>query len=288
MRKSPRMGFSLIELSIVILIIGILVVGITRGSRIIYEARLRSARALTASSPVTSINDVVMWLESTSEKSFTASQAVDTALSSDGTITNWFDINPQTTSGSNAIQYGDSTLRPRYVAGGINGLPVVNFDGTSDYFDFNGTALVNNNLTVFAVSQIHNDSSIGNEFFISGPNLDVLVMGYSNNNYYVELYLSSGPQATFSTLTDRKPVVMSMAHSSTRGIELYVNGQLTASSPSHTNHLTNYSGATIGKSGWSGGYFKGNIGEIIMFNRLLSNLERAGIEDYLKTKWGIK
>ena len=51
--KKLKLGFSLIELSVVILIIGILVLGVTQGSRILTEVKLKSAIALTTSSPVT-------------------------------------------------------------------------------------------------------------------------------------------------------------------------------------------------------------------------------------------
>ncbi len=81
-----KLGFSLIELSIVILVIGILVIGITKGSRIIRESKLKSAQALTMSSPVASMSNIVMWLESTSEKSFANSEKVNTALGATGTI----------------------------------------------------------------------------------------------------------------------------------------------------------------------------------------------------------
>jgi len=46
-------GFSLIELSIVILIIGILVSGVTQSSRLIRQIRIQSARNLTVNSPIT-------------------------------------------------------------------------------------------------------------------------------------------------------------------------------------------------------------------------------------------
>ena len=45
-------------------------------------------------------------------------------------------------------------------------------------------------------------------------------------------------------------------------------------------------GSAIGRM--IGNYYKGYIGEIIMFNRALSNTERADIELYLSTKWNIK
>ena len=48
-------AFSLIEISIVLLIIGILVAGVTQSSRLISQSKINSARAMTQSSPVSSI-----------------------------------------------------------------------------------------------------------------------------------------------------------------------------------------------------------------------------------------
>ena len=65
-----KKAFSLIELSIVILIIGILVAGVTQSSRLLKMMRLQSARSLTNSGPVISINNIVLWVDSVSEESF--------------------------------------------------------------------------------------------------------------------------------------------------------------------------------------------------------------------------
>ena len=112
-----RLGFSLIELSIVILVIGILVIGITQGSRIIREAKLKSARNLTNGSPVASMSGLVLWLESTLVKSFDENEEIDTPLGNTGTLTNWYDLSPHTTSPNNATQ-ATSINKPRYIASG--------------------------------------------------------------------------------------------------------------------------------------------------------------------------
>ena len=65
MKNHSKLAFSLIELSVVILIIGILVLGVTQGSRMMYEAKLKSAISLTQSSPVISMENLVLWLEPT-------------------------------------------------------------------------------------------------------------------------------------------------------------------------------------------------------------------------------
>ena len=88
--KKQNKAVSLIELSIVVLVIGILIAGVIQGSRMLVDSRLKSARALTRSSPVAGIKDLALWLETTSAESFLSSQAEN------GTqLTLWNDINPQ-------------------------------------------------------------------------------------------------------------------------------------------------------------------------------------------------
>lgn len=70
-KKRPNKAFSLIELSIVILIIGVLIAGVTSASSVIYNSRVAAARHLTKSAPVNGIKDLVLWLETVSSESFT-------------------------------------------------------------------------------------------------------------------------------------------------------------------------------------------------------------------------
>lgn len=63
-------AFSLIELSIVILIIGILIVGVAQSGSLVGKFRLSSARNLTQNSSVASIPGMIFWVDSVSEKSF--------------------------------------------------------------------------------------------------------------------------------------------------------------------------------------------------------------------------
>jgi len=101
-------GFSLIELSIVILIIGILVSGVTQSSRLIRQIRIQSARNLTVNSPITSIGSLQLWLETTSINSFSSDQPDDGYL-----IETWNDINPQSSYKNNALQSNNSQ-KPSY------------------------------------------------------------------------------------------------------------------------------------------------------------------------------
>ena len=72
---AKKNAFSLIELSIVILIIGILVAGVTTSSRLIRAMKLISAKQLTQSSPVLTISDLLAWFEPTKEGIFGSGSA---------------------------------------------------------------------------------------------------------------------------------------------------------------------------------------------------------------------
>ena len=128
-KSKASTAFSLIELSIVILIVGIIIAGITQSSRLVRQSKLKSAQNLTTSSPVIGIRSLALWLEPTQDASFS------TSLDDEANITQWNDINPQAqakvyaipanassaaTTGSGAISYEEQ---------GINGLPTVRFTG---------------------------------------------------------------------------------------------------------------------------------------------------------------
>lgn len=132
-KNSKKLGFSLIELSIVILIIGILVAGVTQGSRLVGRSRLAAAKSLTQSAPVTGIQGLTMWFDSTSDDSFKTVEAVDGAA-----LSAWYDIQELTNKNTAAIANGAAAAGTaiQYKENIINGLPVVRFSNaaSSNYF----------------------------------------------------------------------------------------------------------------------------------------------------------
>ena len=120
--KNPQFkAFSLLELSFVILIIGILVVAIMLGQNLIGRSRMTSAQTLTQSSPIISINDLRMWLETSLDRSFKPNEMID-----NNSLTAWNDLNAAysktlvTNIGSGPI-YSNT----------INGVHAVKFDSNS-------------------------------------------------------------------------------------------------------------------------------------------------------------
>ena len=66
--KGKKKGFTLVELSIVMIIIALLVVGVVAAQSLIASAQLAKARSLTNSAPIATIEDLTLWLETTTEE----------------------------------------------------------------------------------------------------------------------------------------------------------------------------------------------------------------------------
>jgi prepilin-type N-terminal cleavage/methylation domain-containing protein len=291
-RTNPNpKAFSLIELSVVILIIGILVLGVTQGSRMMSEAKLKSARSLTTSSPVASIEGLAVWLDSTSENAF--------GIGSGGTYNNvsapadgdkvgrWNDINPTSTS---KIDVAQSTLgnQPIYKTNAINGLPALSFDGTSDYMDNNAVSL-GSEITMFAVVTTTSDAGWrriineeNNYYLGTGPSTTEFA-GFTGNGSAWNA--SMGSFGSTATLTAKKVYVLDavVRGSNTYG---YVNGASVGNksgtkAASTSLNIGTHSVTPVAQ------FWSGNIAEIIVFNRALNDTERKSVESYLGQKWGI-
>jgi prepilin-type N-terminal cleavage/methylation domain-containing protein len=121
LERKKRQAFSLIELSIVILVIAILITGIIQARNIINKFQLQTARSLTNSSPALSIKGLELWLETTSLDSFSGAYPDNLDR-----ISLWRDLNAQSSTKNDATQ-SNSSLRPYFYENVINGLPGIYF-----------------------------------------------------------------------------------------------------------------------------------------------------------------
>ncbi len=285
--QKSRFAFSLIELSVVILIIGILVVGITQGSRIISEAKLKSVRALTNSSPVQSISDLAIWLDSTSEKSF------DSSVQNGSAISNWYNIDPRDTNGKKALTFGSA---PTYAINTVNGLPSVKFTSSSsqcmsiaDGFDGDSE-----NATIFLVftPTVTNtlEMDLIEKWSGSGGYPYVIRSIVTSVNYFFADYTGSAGGNMIGTSARRANVtnIISARRVKAGTMQLWVNSTQEGSTTDTTGSTTNNSNLFLGCRGNSLNYTDGYFNEVIIFSRALKDSERTSVENYLKQKWGVK
>jgi prepilin-type N-terminal cleavage/methylation domain-containing protein len=64
-RKGSKKAFTLLEISVVLILVGLLIVGVVGGQVLIQKAQLAKAKSLTSSSPMIMIEDLNLWMETT-------------------------------------------------------------------------------------------------------------------------------------------------------------------------------------------------------------------------------
>ncbi len=280
-------AFSLIELSIVILIIGILIAGITQSSRLVKQFRIKSAQTLTQSSPVNGIEDLAVWFEPTMEKSF-----ADSETQNNSTITNWYDINSNSSIKNNATQ-ATATNRPTYVDNAIGGLPAIRFDGVDNFMTFDASMIVDVSYTIFAVEQRRGNASSINHF-LGGSTSGIynnLHLGYDSSTVLRFGHYSYDLDYTVPSYSTPIPRMHSFRFSKTGGKSYWLNGGVSpdAIDASQTIALESNGGSALGRAVFgSGFYFNGDIAELIIFTRDLRTEERQAVETYLGKKYSIK
>jgi prepilin-type N-terminal cleavage/methylation domain-containing protein len=287
MKKTNR-AFSLVELSIVILIIGVLMAAVGQGIELLQDAKLSSARQITQSSRVASLKDLALWLETTSEGSFATTEAVD-----DSAVSSWKDINPQA-GGNNATSA--STARPTYKDNAINGLPALLFDGTNDYMSFTNPAFLGtpDSMTVFFVAKTSAFTDSQNVFNASGSvsvglNGATTIVNCGRSFTTTAATVGSWTPTSATSLSTGQPIICSSQYNGSQ-VQGWTNKGGADTAESASGNIASSSGgtATVGATTSTSGFFNGHIAEIIIFNRALSTKDRNAVESYLSKKWNIK
>jgi prepilin-type N-terminal cleavage/methylation domain-containing protein len=290
MKNLHKKAFSLIEISVVILIIGMLIAGISQGIDLYQDSRLATARALTKSSRVGRIPDLVSWYETTAENIFssgtTSFQNIE-KVQADQKINRWKDSNPNSIYKYDATQTTDAN-QPKIIFDKDSSLPIVRFDGNPRFLALpDGTVPYGNSeYTVIFISKVDvsgNYGVLGSGNY--GTNNKANAFRYDSDgkivNYwwYVDLVSS-----TNITINNKFQIFIFDYNKSTRN--LYVNGVLVnsiTSSLRDSGSINNTIGKTVSLE-----YLVGSIAELIIYDRALLNSERKDIEKYLSKKWAIK
>ena len=201
-------------------------------------------------------------------------------VSATGRLTNWNDRSPRKHHASQA----KSVNQPLLVKRGFNGKPVIRFDGKQRFLHVQGKLLPRPETSMFAV--VNDRGSNGHREIISNWNR-------TNSTTSIFLGLTRSNTVRFSDLfvngsiTGRqKPFVLTAINSS-RSADLYQSNQRIASAPRLSGRNLN-TPWVIGQQGnINGEYWKGDIAEIIVYNRAVTRLERQRISDYLKQRYAI-
>lgn len=313
-------AFSLVELSVVILIIGILIAGVTQSGRLIRQIKLSTARSVTSSSDVASIRDITAWFEATTEGVFTDVNN-NSDVENNATVKIWRDVNPQKSIGDKPTltDLGGSGTEPKYISSGINGIPSVYFDGGDFLASIEGPTIplisLDKTYSMFAVfradlakatpaivTQIGaigdthtpqtyasigsiSASGNGNPGFISGPTIDA--------SWVKNTLLSDQTDYIVGALVD----FVTPSTVGATSVKLYVNSLtsiLTAdiatkstTPPAPTAIVAEKFTIGANVKNTTSQQFTGMISEVIIFDRKLKDEEAVSVMKYLRKKYNV-
>ncbi len=293
-----KRAFSLIELSIVVLIIGVLIAGATQATRLISEAKLKTAQTLTESSAVKSISGITLWLETSMADSITS---VENGLnpSDEDLVSSWNDYNPHSITKINLTQSGTS-YQPRYEADGINGIPSIKFDGSNDalYTTNAPIPIGDDSYTLIAVFKHLN--SIGSDVIILQKPLT------SADNQHATISIDNGGELRFGAFANSADglgtpslntsyiSIMSINNNDADGsVTSYFNSntaiQKDSTDPDILDIQNGYfsAGAAIVNPSSYNSALNGLISEVIIFDRAINQEEAEAVNSYLSQKYGI-
>lgn len=273
-----KKAFSLIELSIVILIVGIIVAGITQSSRMIGAFKLSAARNITQSSPIYSIRDTVAWYETSMDGSIVDSEA-DDGLE----VGTWNDINPFTTNGTRYNLAQTLTKRPLYKTNIMNGAPALLFDGSNDCLTLTPELTLERTQTIFVVFKPRvaaDDGMILSTTSNNGGRYQVIrYIGSSNT---LSTWNGAVHSAAITASTNARVVTFTQNNAA---VQFYENG--TAITGGNVNNEAYKFSQVGGLDVAPQTPFDGYIAEIILYSRVLKTEERQAIERYLGKKYNI-
>ena len=214
-------------------------------------------------------------------------------LPSGATVTNW----PDSSGNANNAVPASPTQAPVYVSGALNGRPVVRFNATNSTF-LAFTRTVQDDFTMLFVFQsTQNNQGTGTAFYqgaglINGdqPNAQYdfgtqlnadgrVIAGTGNPDVSVE---------SAKGFNNGAPHVVTLERvESTGALTLYVDGTQVASGAGTTISLTAPAQLYLGAVPSGGGFFSGDLAEVLIFDVALTNGSRVAYENALRGKYGL-
>lgn len=281
--KNNKSAFSLIELAVVIMVIGILVAGISQASSIIRNARISNARSITSKSPANQTSGLVAWYETSFIESFNPSQNFNNAQ-----ITLWQDISPSSLLAKTNQLTASASDNIKYKSNGINDIPTVNFTGSAR---LNLSAFTQGSLsqaTIFIVINPNYVTDTSNYKTLIDGNTSTFSLSIKQDGVALNAGTNGTSTAVSNSFVYNAPKIICAYFNSTLS-QAFLNNTSSNLGNAQFNSGTNFlSGLSVGSNFSVGNGFIGDISEIIIFNRVLKTGERREIYNYLAKKYKIE
>jgi prepilin-type N-terminal cleavage/methylation domain-containing protein len=291
-----KKAFSLIEISVVILIIGILISGISNGIDLYIDSRIASARSLTLNSRVGRIGGLESWWETTLEKSFDKGEVVEGSK-----ITNWYDLNP-TNIEKGKLNQSTTSNKANYKTNIINALPAILFEGDDKYITKN---IFGESYSLFVVllskslgAGASNSPAYNNSIIIGadtpGSANDVIPLALGAG--YFKMFTGNNSATTLASsykINIGTPYIVFTSRNFENGQrKIMINNSNTVSDNLGGVKVLLNSNSNVGIGADSNNenttLYNGYLAEIIIYNKILESQEIESIHKYLSKKYSIK
>jgi hypothetical protein len=175
--------------------------------------------------------------------------------------------------------------RPLYIANGVNGKPVVRFDGVDDQMNISE---ISKSWTLFVVAR-QNALKSGMMHILSSNSSGFMyyITSIPSNTTNVQWYVAPPNWAAYHTIESTLGLTNFYIHTY-RGTatlaEAWVNG---IKGLSNTGDFTEGHMSCLGAIGCSTRHFVGDIAEVIAYSGTLTEAQRMRIEGYLRAKYNL-
>lgn len=201
-----------------------------------------------------------------------------TGKANNDTLTAWVDDSP---AGNDATANGS----PVYLTGQVNGLPAVQFNGSSQWLTAAGSTSASKQTTFVVVRMA---SLSGTQALVAGSAANSCLEFRIASGYPELLNQNSASLLTGSNIltVDTWTLVSATYNEDTDAISVRKNG--TANTGTYTGALSGTSTVLVGKQGGgSPEYLNARIAEVLRYERALTSAELGNVEAYLTAKYAI-
>jgi len=300
LNKNSKKAFSLVEISIVILIIGLLIAGISKAGDMIFDVGLKSASSLTKGAKVGRMANLALWLETTTNESILEKERYDGT-----TVSVWRDINPQ--SSSKFIFKNSSAAK--YVEKGHNNLPAIGALDSVNFFTAH-TSETSGTVASFSSNQIFSSGAFATIFVVLKPKaitgvttnlISFCPSGGCAGGNEISVSLNATGNVLFTAMSaaaastavtsangyTAKSLIIVSALKDSLNQRIFVNGTDLASAGTANTYASTNSFSGTFKVGGATGAGGIEVYEVIVFSSPLSTIDRQTVETYLGKKYNV-
>lgn len=202
--------------------------------------------------------------------------------------------NDQSGSGNNATQ-STSAFRPTYITNAVDGYSAIRFNGDNTFLSISNTSdLSQPQMTFFGVSTHESNNTSGRYLISKAPQLTGYGLSFGTNIIRFDASgilssvgrIQSRPMSNLTTIR-KFSVLMGRAGRTVESLSFNGSGDRQVENSYNGCSIT-AGDLGIGASPTSGGYnLSGNMAEIIIYKRAITDIDVMRVMDYLSTKYSI-